>query len=144
MVTNGTNGLSKKRENTAERIIKALGETQGLLTMAARKAGVSYTTVKRYAAEFPSVKEAVQDAKESMLDFAEGKLYSKIKDGDNIAILFYLKTQGKARGYIERQEFANPQGESFRVEHDAKSKLISMFDSLATRSREDKETKQAD
>ena len=104
MANNGLKGLSKKRENTAERIIKALGETQGLLTMAARKAGVSYTTVKRYAAEFPSVKQAVQDAKESMLDFAEGKLYQKIKAGDNIAILFYLKTQGKSRGYIEKQE----------------------------------------
>ena len=104
MANNGLNGLSKKRENTAERIIKALGETQGLLTMAARKAGVSYTTVKRYAAEFPSVKQAVQDAKESMLDFAEGKLYQKIKAGDNTAILFYLKTQGKSRGYIEKQE----------------------------------------
>ena len=110
MADNGLNGLSKKRENTAERIIKALGETQGLLTMAARKAGVSYTTVKRYAAEFPSVKQAVQDAKESMLDFAEGKLYQKIKAGDNTAILFYLKTQGKSRGYIERQEITGSDG----------------------------------
>jgi len=110
MANNGLNGLSKKRENTAERIIKALGETQGLLTMAARKAGVSYTTVKRYAAEFPSVKQAVQDAKESMLDFAEGKLYQKIKAGDNTAILFYLKTQGKSRGYIERQEITGSDG----------------------------------
>jgi len=147
MVTNGkngTNGLGKKREQTAEKIIKALGETQGLLTMAARKAGVSYTTVKRYAAEFPSVKQAVQDAKESMLDFAEGKLYSKIKDGDNVAILFYLKTQGKARGYIERSEISNPAGESFRVEHDAKSKLLSAINRLATRAGEAKDTQEPD
>ena len=139
MVTNNkndVNGLSKKREHTAEKIIKALKETNGLLTMAAIKAGVSYTTVKRYAAEFPSVRDAVQDAKEAMLDFAEGKLYTKIKAGDNIAILFYLKTQGKARGYIERQEFANPIGESFRVEHDAKGKLLGILNRLATRARE--------
>jgi len=121
MVSNGnngnsTNGLSKKREQTAERIIKALGETQGLLTMAARKAGVSYTTVKRYATEFQSVREAVQEAKESMLDFAEGKLYSKIKDGDNACIIFYLKTQGKARGFIERQEVSGRDGEAIKIE----------------------------
>ncbi len=133
MANNGKNGNGKKREETAKRIIKALKETNGLLTMAAAKSGIGYRTVCRYVAEFPSVKEAAQDAKEAMLDFAEGKLYMKIKDGDNTAIIFYLKTQGKARGYIERQEFANPTGESFRVEHDAKAKLISAVNRLATR-----------
>ena len=104
MTTNGKNGNGKKREDTAARIIKALKETNGLLTMAAAKSGIGYRTVCRYVAEYPSVKEAAQDAKEAMLDFAEGKLYSKIRDGDNTAIIFYLKTQGKSRGYIERQE----------------------------------------
>jgi len=99
-----TNGNGRKREETAKRIIQALKETSGLLTMAAAKSGIGYRTVCRYVAEYPSVKEAAQDAKEAMLDFAEGKLYSKIKDGDNTAIIFYLKTQGKARGYIEKQE----------------------------------------
>ena len=144
MTTNGKNGNGKKREETATRIIKALKETNGLLTMAAHKSGIGYRTVCRYVAEFPSVKEAAQDAKEAMLDFAEGKLYSKIKAGDNVAILFYLKTQGKARGYIERQEFANPEGESFRVEHDAKGKLISAINRLATRAGEAKDTQESD
>ena len=148
MVTNGNNepngNGSKKRELTAQKLIKALHESNGLMTFAAKRAGVSYATVKRYVAEFPSVAQAVVDAKEGMLDFAEGKLMEKIKAGDNTAIIFYLKTQGKARGYIERQEFANPAGESFKVEHDAKGKLISMFDSLAARRRETQEVKQAD
>ena len=148
MVTNGNNepngNGSKKRELTAQKLIKALHESNGLMTFAAKRAGVGYATVKRYVAEFPSVAQAVVDAKEGMLDFAEGKLMEKIKAGDNTAIIFYLKTQGKARGYIERQEFANPAGESFKVEHDAKGKLISMFDSLAARRRETQEVKQAD
>ena len=116
MVANGTNGLSKKRELTAQRIIKSLGETKGLLTMAARKAGVSYTTVKRYASEFPSVAEAVREAKESMTDFAEGKLYEKIAKGDLVAIIFYLKTQGKGRGYLERQEITGGDGGPVRFD----------------------------
>jgi len=118
MVTNGKNGNGKKREETAQRIIKALRESNGLLTMAASKSGIGYRTICRYVAEFPSVKEAYHESKERMLDFAEGKLYSKIKDGDNTCIIFYLKTQGKSRGYIERQEIANPEGESFKVEHE--------------------------
>jgi len=104
MTTNGKNGNGKKREQTAARIIKALKETRGLLTMAAAKSGVGYRTVCRYVAEYPTVRAAAQDAKEAMLDFAEGKLYTKIKAGDNTAIIFYLKTQGKSRGYIEKQE----------------------------------------
>jgi len=127
MATNGHNGNGKKREQTAARIIKAIGECNGLLTVAAAKAGVSYTTINRYVAEYPSVKQASLDARERMLDFAEGKLYSKIKAGDNTAIIFYLKTQGKARGYIERQEFANPAGESFRVEHDLSDEQLAQI-----------------
>ena len=104
MATNGNNGNSKKRENTAQRIIEAIKESNGLLSLAAKKAHVGYSTLWRYTKEFPSVQQAVFEAKEAMLDFAEGKLYSKIKDGDNVAIIFYLKTQGKVRGYIEKQE----------------------------------------
>ena len=57
----GNNGVSKKRQDTADRIIKALGECQGLLTMAARRAGVSYTTINRYVHDFPSVAQAVHE-----------------------------------------------------------------------------------
>jgi hypothetical protein len=112
---NGTNGLSKKREQTAQRIIKALGECNGLLTLVGKKAGVSYTTVKRYALELPTVRQAVDDAKEYMLDYAEGKLFQKIRDGDTAAIFFYLKTQGKSRGYVERSEHTGSDGRPIRL-----------------------------
>ncbi len=144
MVTNGTNGTSKKREETCARIIKAIKESSGLLTLAAAKSGMGYRTVCRYVAEFPSVKEAAQDAHERMLDFAEGKLYEKIKGGDNACIIFYLKTQGKARGYIERQEFTGESGGPVKVEVDVKAKLISELSRLAAgagKAEDNRETK---
>lgn len=107
MNKNGNNVTSKKRGLTAKKIIAALKEDRGLLTMAARRAGVSYRTVNRYANEFPSVRQAVYDAKESMLDVAENELYKKIKNGNIVATLFFLKTKGKIRGYVERQEFGS-------------------------------------
>jgi len=118
MVTNGNgeNGVSKKRQDTCERIIKALKENQGLLTLAAKKAGVSYTTMGRYIADFPTVAQAVREAKESLLDFAEGKLYQKMQQGDMTAIIFYLKTQGKRRNYTERQEVTGADGTPLKVE----------------------------
>ncbi len=114
------NGNGKKREETAARIIKALHESNGLLTEAAALSGIGYRTINRYVAEYPSVKEAAQEAKERMLDFAESKLYSKIKDGDNTCIIFYLKTQGKSRGYIEREELTGADGVPVGPEPDIK------------------------
>jgi len=108
---------TKKREQTANRIIDALLDSHGLLSMAAPKAGVSYRTINRYAHDFPAIQTAIQQAKESMLDFAESKLFQKIKEGDSTAILFYLKTQGKARGYIERSEVTGANGGPVQVEN---------------------------
>jgi len=113
---NDANVQSKKRDATAQRIITAISESSGLLTLAAKKAVVSYRTITRYTQDYPSVAQAVIEAKEKMLDFAEGKLYEKIKEGDNTAIIFYLKTQGKKRGYIERQEVTGEDGKPINYE----------------------------
>ena len=131
--------MSKKRQQTAARIIEAIRESSGLLTLAAKKAGIHYQTVWQYTQDFPEVKQAMVEAKERMLDFAEGKLYEKIKEGDNTAIIFYLKTQGKARGYIERQEVTGEGGGPVKVEHDVKDKIISAISRLASASGEGKD-----
>jgi len=136
MIKDSNVGNKKKRDNTAARIVQAISKSNGLLTLAASKAGVSYRTIERYVHDYPSVATAVCEAKETMLDYVEGKLFTQIRDGNTVAILFYLKTQGKARGYIERQEFANAGGESFRVEHDAKSKLLDELNRYASRAKE--------
>ena len=39
-----------------------------------------------------------------MVDVAEGRLNQAVNNGDLTAIIFTLKTLGKSRGYIERQE----------------------------------------
>jgi len=120
MTTQCNNVNSKKRDQTAQRIIDAIQASSGLLTLAAKKADVTYTTVWRYTQDYPLVKQAVIEAKERMLDFAEGKLYEKIKEGDVASIFFYLKTQGKVRGYIERAEIGGIGGEPIRYEINTK------------------------
>ena len=40
------------------------------------------------------------------LDFAESQLHKQIQNGEVSSTIFYLKTKGKKRGYIERQEIA--------------------------------------
>lgn len=89
---------------TATDYAQAITEAQGLISVAARRLGVSRSAVYAAVNRHKRVAEALQDARERTTDLAEGKLYGKINDGDITAIIFYLKTQGKARGYIERQE----------------------------------------
>ena len=38
-----------------------------------------------------------------MLDFAETNLHQQIQEGNTTATIFLLKTRGRKRGYIERQ-----------------------------------------
>jgi hypothetical protein len=68
--------------------------------------GCSRSTVDRYIAKYPTVNRAFTEERETLLDLAEFKLFEQISAGNMTAIIFALKTIGKARGYVERQEVA--------------------------------------
>ncbi len=42
---------------------------------------------------------------EALLDMAESKLYQAVLDGNTAELIFFLKTKGQSRGYIEKQWF---------------------------------------
>ena len=48
--------------------------------------------------------ESVKSIEDIALDFAESQLHKQIRDGEVSSTIFFLKTKGKRRGYIERQE----------------------------------------
>jgi hypothetical protein len=52
----------------------------------------------------PELAESLHDAREMGLDLGEAALFKAIDRGEAWAICFYLKTQGKQRGYIEKAE----------------------------------------
>lgn len=49
-------------------------------------------------------REAVRDIQEGLIDYAESQLMQQITAGNTTATIFYLKTKGKERGYVEKSE----------------------------------------
>ena len=89
---------------TAAQVIMAIKVTKGLVSLTAKRLGCERKTIYRYVERHPEVAEALREEREAMTDIAELALFSKVQDGEAWAVCFYLKTQGKARGYVERSE----------------------------------------
>jgi hypothetical protein len=100
---------------TAQQVADALTQAKGFVSVAARNLSCSDQTVRNYIDRYSVCKQAVTDARESMIDIAEGRLYQNINGGDNTAIIFYLKTQAKHRGYIERYEHTGRDGGDINI-----------------------------
>jgi len=96
--------------HTLEEVISAIKDSNGLLAAAARKLGVTRQTVYNYVKKYATVKQALEEARDTNLDYTEGKLMEAIKAGNVTAIMFLLKTLGKSRGYVERQELTGEGG----------------------------------
>jgi hypothetical protein len=85
-------------------IIRALQQSDGVLIEAAHLLGCSRKTIYRYIKLYPSVRQAYNEANETMLDFCERRLYRHIQDGNVTCLLFYMETKGKHRGYTKKWE----------------------------------------
>jgi DNA-binding Lrp family transcriptional regulator len=92
------------------KIIKALEKNAGVITAAAESLGMDRASLSRRINKSEKLKTACEEISESMVDLAEGKLLLALRNGNMTAIIFYLKTKGKARGYIERSEFTGAGG----------------------------------
>lgn len=95
---------------TKEQIATALTRTKGMITLAAQSLGCDPTTVRNYIARYPDLQTVLSDERERMTDVTELKLYEAIQNREGWAITLYLKTQGKQRGYVERQELTGANG----------------------------------
>tara|TARA_R110000822_G_scaffold3060_1_gene13949 strand:+ start:391 stop:744 length:354 start_codon:yes stop_codon:yes gene_type:complete len=85
-------------------IIEALEKSLGVVTTACKKVGVGRTTFYGWLEDDAEFKKEVNDIQDLALDFVESQLFEQIKDSNTTATIFYLKTKGKKRGYVERIE----------------------------------------
>ena len=94
----------KKRKFKPEAVAEAINDAGGILINAARTLRCNRRTVYDYCRNFEVCAKAREEAEASTTDLAESKLIEQIKEGNMTAIIFYLKTKAKARGYVERLE----------------------------------------
>jgi len=94
----------KTERYTTEQMIRALTETKGMITVAADRLKCNPDTVRNYVNRYPTVKAALQEQREGVLDIAELALMRAVQAGEGWAVCFTLKTIGRGRGYIERTE----------------------------------------
>jgi|TARA_R110000751_G_scaffold9752_1_gene36008 hypothetical protein len=92
---------SDKTNTKKDAMLKALEKTLGIVTTACTLAKVSRSQHYHWMNHDPEYKRSVTDLENIALDFAESHLHELIKDGSPAATIFFLKTKGKRRGYIE-------------------------------------------
>jgi hypothetical protein len=78
--------------------------------------GVGRTTYYEYYNTDPDFKKEIDELSNVALDFAESQLHKQIKEGNTSATIFYLKTKGKERGYVERQEVTGINGSGIVIQ----------------------------
>tara|TARA_R100000654_G_scaffold74845_1_gene110258 strand:- start:1890 stop:2234 length:345 start_codon:yes stop_codon:yes gene_type:complete len=96
--------MDKSRHIKKETILQALENSLGVVTIACKQADVPRSTYYKWLKEDEEFAKAVKEIENIALDFAESQLHTQIKDGSTPATIFYLKTKGKKRGYVERNE----------------------------------------
>jgi hypothetical protein len=117
-------GKSQNATLKKNAMLKALESTLGVVTSACEVVGIDRRTHYRWMNEDEAYRVQVESLTDLAVDFAESQLFELIKgahrevstpDGEVIRIqdapntsatIFYLKTRGKKRGYVERTELA--------------------------------------
>jgi len=101
-----------------KQIVEALEKSLGIVTTAVKTVGIHRSTFYNWYNDDEEFRKEVDGISDIALDFAESQLHKQIQGGNPTSTIFYLKTKGKRRGYVERQEITGADGSptSFKIE----------------------------
>lgn len=127
--------MGVKKRFTATQVADAVKQAKGYVSKAADLLDCDPRTIYNYADQYEMVRDAIAAVREKRHDYVESKLMSRIDGEDTTAIIFYLKTQCKDRGYVERQEMTGKDGGPIESEQKIKPDLskLSVDELLALR-----------
>ncbi len=87
---------AKKQEVFLECYEKSL-----IISTACKNANITRDSFYRWMREDEEFIKAVDLVRELRIDYAESRLFKQMDSGNSQATIFFLKTQGKSRGYNE-------------------------------------------
>ena len=93
-----------------KKAIHILKGKAGNVSLTCEELGISRQTFYRWKNESEEFRKAVKDVDEGLIDFVESKLMMNIKEGKETSMIFFLKTKGKHRGYVEKTEVEHSGG----------------------------------
>lgn len=94
--------MSKKQpEKYKKLLLEALERTMGIVTPACKEVGISRDRFYTYYNSDEEFRRKVDDIQDIQVDFVEGQLFRKIREGSERSILFYMRYRGKKRGYSD-------------------------------------------
>jgi len=105
-----------KSEHIKKKLIQELRNNLGIVSSACEALGISRTTYYKYYKADERFKEQVDSIGDEAIDFVESRLFELIRKGNVAATIFFLKTKGKKRGYVEKQELDIQEDMNFTVE----------------------------
>lgn len=97
----GLEDYSEEKSLSVEQIADALFQAYGILADTARILRMDPRSVQQKIEISSELKIIKQNAREHLLDLAENRLVTKVRNGSFPAISFLLRTVGKERGYGE-------------------------------------------
>lgn len=87
-----------------EKIIQIYEKKGCNITATCSALGISRKTFYEWKEKKKKLAEGLEAAEEAIIDFAESKLVEHINNDDVQALIFFLRTKGKKRGYVEKTE----------------------------------------
>jgi hypothetical protein len=99
-----------------EKVKECIADAKGVLVNVCKRLGVSRQPLVDHIKGNKELEDALNIARESMLDVGEDVLYNAVKAGEPWAVCFYLKCQGKSRGYVEKGDTNNAEGTNVQIQ----------------------------
>lgn len=102
MVEHVTGVTLRNMTDAENKFIKELKDNRGIVGAACRSLGISRTTYYRWKKKHQDFAEAADTEISAQVDYVEDRLLDLIDEGETAAIIFYMKTKGRDRGYGEK------------------------------------------
>lgn len=97
----GQKAVQERKEKNKKIFIENFEKYLGNINKASKMTGISRQLFYVWKKDDEEFAQQCENIQESIIDDVESKLLGKINSGDVTSIIFYLKTKGRNRGYIE-------------------------------------------